>query len=77
MFPIKILSLLASPGIIIAGDHVTPPPTPLHPPVQESSISIPHSATRRGAEADSIMMQKGVFEKPGSFLIKPHTHTYL
>lgn len=75
MFPIKILSLLASPGIIIAGDHVTPSP----PRAGKQHLSPPPalSAARRGAEADSIMMQKGVFEKPGSFLIKPHTHTYL
>lgn len=76
MIPIKTLSLLASPGIRIAGDHVTPT-TPTRAGKQHLYPPPALSATRRGAEADSIMMQKGVFEKPGSFLIKPHTHTYL
>lgn len=73
MFNIKILLLwlTVNSGIIIV-THLW-----AH---AESGIYNPHpplSPICSSAEADSIMMQKGVFEKPGSFLIKPHTHTYL
>lgn len=57
---------------MLAGDHATPVQK-----IQYLYSPAALSATRSGAAADSIMMQKGVFEKPGSFLIKPHTHTYL
>lgn len=70
MFGIKIIQLALSPGrCIVITNHLWA--------CSEAGIFSPTHCRLLRRRADSIMMQKGVFEKPGSFLIKPHTHTYL